>query len=107
MLVVQVAFIIYYLDKTTIKPLLTSLFLRLHRNNRYMEQGMNKQKDSSAVFKRCNFSLTQEVSDDIDAITFLPRTFKINRSEVVKAGIEALKMMHEDVLIDFLQKKAK
>nr|WP_321271209.1 hypothetical protein [uncultured Tolumonas sp.] len=64
---------------------------------------MNKEKESTAVFKRCNFSLTQEVSDDIDAITFLPRTFKINRSEVVKAGIEALRMMSEDDLIVFLK----
>jgi hypothetical protein len=64
---------------------------------------MNKEKESTAVFKRCNFSLTQEVSDDIDAITFLPRTFKINRSEVVKAGIEALRMMSEADLIAFLK----
>ncbi len=64
---------------------------------------MNKPKESNAVFKRCNFSLTQEVSDEIDMISFLPKTFKINRSEVVKAGIEALKMMPEADLIAFLK----
>ena len=64
---------------------------------------MNKPKEANAVFKRCNFSLTQEVSDEIDMISFLPKTFKINRSEVVKAGIEALKMMPEADLIAFLK----
>lgn len=64
---------------------------------------MTLPKKTNAVFKRCNFSLTQEVSDDIDELSMLPRTFKINRSEVVKAGIEALKMMPEAELIIFLK----
>ncbi|HHQ4590646.1 TPA: hypothetical protein ACSP19_004114, partial [Aeromonas veronii] len=65
---------------------------------------MTLPKKSNAVFKRCNFSLTQEVSDDIDELSMLPRTFKINRSEVVKAGIEALKMMPEAELIIFMKR---
>ena len=59
---------------------------------------------SQAVFKRCNFSLTDAVSHDIDLLALLPRTFKFNRSDVVKAGVAALKMMPEEDLIAFFEK---
>ncbi len=61
-------------------------------------------KESMAVFKRCNFSLTDAVSQDIDRLALIPRTFKFNRSEVVKAGVEALKLMPEEEMIAFFEK---
>jgi hypothetical protein len=65
---------------------------------------INTPKESSAAFKRCNFSLTEAISSDIDKLSLLPRTFKFSRSEVVRAGIEALNQMKESDLIAFFEK---
>lgn len=48
-------------------------------------------RESKAVFQRYHFSLTKQVSEDIDDL-LLP---KMSRSDVVKAGILALQMMTE------------
>lgn len=55
-------------------------------------------------FERYTFSLTPEVSKDIDALTLIPREFKVNRSEIVKAGIEILKSLPDDELVNTLKK---
>ena len=55
---------------------------------------------SQAVFKRYNFSLTEDVSERIDEITMI--TKRINRSDVVKAGIEALYRLPKDEQIELL-----
>ena len=54
-------------------------------------------------FIRCTFSLTQEVSDAIERLSLLPRTFHSNRSEVVKAAVELLETMPEERVIDLLK----
>lgn len=55
------------------------------------------------VYQRYTFSLTKEVSDDIDKLTLAPRDFRINRSQVVKAGIEVLKGLSETQLVKALK----
>ena len=50
------------------------------------------------------FSLNPSVSQAIDDISLIPRSFKINRSEVVKAAVEYLKNLPEEQLIEILQK---
>ena len=54
-------------------------------------------------FIRCTFSLTQDISDAIERLSLLPRTFHSNRSEVVKAAIELLETMPEDQIIERLR----
>lgn len=51
-------------------------------------------KQSSAVFKRFGFSLTDELSERIDALTTLG--VRVTRSDVVKAGVEALERLPKD-----------
>ena len=55
-------------------------------------------------FERYTFSLTPEVSSDIDALTLVPSEFRVNRSEVVKAGIELLKSFPDNELVKALRK---
>ncbi len=55
------------------------------------------------AYERYTFSLTPAVSADIDRLSLVSREFRINRSEVVKAGIEALKALSEDDLIEKLR----
>ena len=54
-------------------------------------------------FIRCTFSLTQDISDAIERLSLLPRTFHSSRSEVVKAAIELLETMPEERVIDLLK----
>lgn len=54
-------------------------------------------------FIRCTFSLTQEVSDAIERLSLLPRTFHSNRSEVIKAAVELLETMPEERVIELLK----
>ncbi|MCD9490169.1 hypothetical protein GLP30_04915 [Photobacterium phosphoreum] len=56
-----------------------------------------------ARFKRFNFSLTESVSEDIDAISLLPRNFKCSRSDVLKASILSFKTMSKAEQIEALK----
>jgi hypothetical protein len=67
---------------------------------------VNHAAASKAVFKRFNFSLTQQVSDDIDELSLVPRKFRANRSDVIKAGVVALQRMPEEKLIELLAEVA-
>lgn len=58
---------------------------------------------NQAKFKRYNFSLTDDVSRDIDSISLLPRDFKCSRSDVVKAAICSLKNLSEQEKISILK----
>ncbi len=49
---------------------------------------------SRVIFERYTFSLTKKVSDDIDDLCLT--TKKINRSDVIKAGVIALQRMAKD-----------
>jgi len=59
-------------------------------------------KPSVAVFKRTTFSLTDEMNAEIDQLVLAPRTFKVCRSDVVRAGVRALQRMDADQVIALL-----
>lgn len=61
-------------------------------------------KPKQKKFERYTFSLTPEVSNDIDEITLASREFRVNRSEVIKAGIELLKSLPDEDLMIALKK---
>lgn len=67
------------------------------------KQPATQPKVREKKFERHTFSLTQEASQAIDSLSCLPRTFRSSRSDVVKAGIEALKRMSEDEVIKLLE----
>lgn len=47
------------------------------------------------TFERCMFSLTNEVSREIDRLSLVPRDFRASRSDVVKAAIAAFAALPE------------
>jgi len=75
---------------------------------RALEKGtaFKEQKQRNVTHIRVNFSLTAEVSADIDALSLVPKTFRTSRSDVVKAGIIALKTMPKDELVALLDRVA-
>ena len=56
------------------------------------------------VYERCMFSLTKAVSEDIDHISYMPRDFRVNRSDVVNAAIDFLKSHPAEEVIKQLMK---
>lgn len=54
------------------------------------------------VFERYTFSLTRSTSDEIDRLLMIPRTVRVNRSDIVKAGVEALSRLSEEELVTLL-----
>lgn len=50
---------------------------------------------SNAKFERCMFSLTAEVSAEIERLSLVPREFRASRSDVVKAAIAAFTELPE------------
>ena len=54
------------------------------------------------VFERYTFSLTRSTSDEIDRLLMIPRTVRVNRSDIVKAGIEALGRLSDEELVSIL-----
>jgi len=61
-------------------------------------------KKREKIYERYTFSLTPEVSKDIDSISFMPGDFRANRSDVIKAGISLLKSMPKGDVIEQLRK---
>lgn len=59
---------------------------------------------SKAVFKRVTFSLTDQISEEIDRLSLIPRGFRATRSDVVRAGVAALSAMTEDQVVALLDK---
>jgi len=47
------------------------------------------------TYERCMFSLTHEVSKEIDRLSLVPRDFRASRSDVVKAAIAAFAALPE------------
>ena len=64
--------------------------------------GQKKIVKSNAIFKRCNFSLTEELSETIDDLTAI--TKRISRSDVVKASLGAFKELSKEEQISELEK---
>lgn len=56
------------------------------------------------VFERYTFSLTPDLSDDIDKLSFMPRDFRSNRSDVIKAAISLLNSLPKQEIIEYLKK---
>lgn len=54
-------------------------------------------------FQRYTFSLTADVSAEIDKLSLVPREFRTSRSDVVKAGVEALKRLPKSDLVALLR----
>lgn len=61
-------------------------------------------KKKGRVYKTYTFSLTEEVSADIDRLSCAPSDFRSSRSDVVKAGVMLLKQLPQDKLVDLLNK---
>lgn len=57
---------------------------------------------TTRVFERYTFSLTKSTSDEIDRLLMIPRTIRVNRSDIVKAGIEALGRLSEEEFVSIL-----
>lgn len=75
--------------------------------NRQLYSSMNNTDKKSSNFIRCIFSLNEEVSKEIDRISYLPKSFRAGRSDVVKAALSVLKAMPEDEIIKYLQSVTK
>lgn len=54
------------------------------------------------VYKRTTFSLTDELNRQIDMLSLSSRTFRVSRSDVIRAGILALNSMPEAELLELL-----
>lgn len=57
---------------------------------------------TSRIFERYTFSLTRSTSDEIERLSLTPRNIRVSRSDIVKAGIEALSRLSEEELIAIL-----
>jgi len=55
------------------------------------------------VYERYTFSLTPDISKDIDEISYLPSDFRVNRSDVIKAAILLLKNKDKKIIIEQLR----
>ncbi|TXL05171.1 hypothetical protein BMR07_10595 [Methylococcaceae bacterium CS1] len=55
-----------------------------------------KSKDTSnAIFKRYTFSLTTEISENIDRLTLRSKTRRISRSDIIKLGLYSLNSLND------------
>lgn len=83
--------------------LLRKLFI-LSNSPRATMPKSNTPVQSAAVFKRVTFSLTDQISEEIDRLSLVPRGFRASRSDVVRAGVAALAEMTEEQLVALLDK---
>lgn len=58
-------------------------------------------------FERKTFSLNAEVDAQIDQLSYLPRDFKVSRSDVVKAAVGLLASLSEAEIIEVLRNSSK
>lgn len=68
------------------------------------KEPIKEQQPSKAVFKRVTFSLTDQISEEIDRLSLVPRGFRATRSDVIRAGVVALSAMTEDQVVAILDK---
>nr|WP_302685095.1 hypothetical protein [Pseudomonas syringae]UVN17946.1 hypothetical protein pPsy0479a_00114 [Pseudomonas syringae] len=62
-----------------------------------------RKRKKASTFVRTTFSLSKDVNRQIDKISLLPRTFRISRSDVIRAGIMALQELDKADLIALLE----
>lgn len=65
--------------------------------------GSPAERTQTRQFIRCTFSLTAEISEAIERLSLLPRTFHANRSDVVKAAIALLETLPEEQVVELLK----
>jgi len=61
-------------------------------------------KAKKRVFERYTFSLTSGLSRDIDKLSYMPRDFRANRSDVIKAAVNLLNSLPKKEIIEQLIK---
>ena len=61
-------------------------------------------KESKAPGKHYTFYLDTSISERIDKLTLIPRTQRISRSDIIRAGVELLEKLSEAELDKFLRK---
>lgn len=66
-----------------------------------------RKRKKAPTFVRTTFSLSKDFNKQIDKISLLPRTFRISRSDVIRAGIIALQKMEKGELIALLETASK
>jgi Arc/MetJ-type ribon-helix-helix transcriptional regulator len=66
-----------------------------------------RKRKKAPTFVRTTFSLSKDVNRQIDKISLLPRTFRISRSDVIRAGIMALQNLEKAELITLLENASK
>ena len=66
-----------------------------------------RKRKKAPTFVRTTFSLSKDFNKQIDKISLLPRTFRISRSDVIRAGIIALQNLEKGELIALLEKASK
>lgn len=71
------------------------------------KRGPYQKTKSRSAFKRVTFSLSENVEQDILKLSRMPRDFTINKSQVVRAGILALREMDRTTLLELLERVAK
>ncbi|MFJ3487142.1 hypothetical protein ACIPL1_27540 [Pseudomonas sp. NPDC090202] len=62
-----------------------------------------KKAKVAAKSKRVNFSLDDKIDKQIDKVSLWPRSFKATRSDVVRAGIQALMAMPRNEAVELLR----
>ncbi|WP_339730210.1 hypothetical protein [uncultured Pseudomonas sp.] len=67
-------------------------------------QKLDAPAPSTAAFKRVTFSLTNQISEEIDRLSLIPRGFRASRSDVIRAGVAALTSMTEEQIVALLDK---
>ena len=67
----------------------------------------NEPKKINDRYKVYTFSLDQTTSEKIDQLTLKTRSFRVNRSEIVRASIQYLENASIEVLEDLIKKVKK
>ncbi|HCE7957556.1 hypothetical protein FA213_27325 [Pseudomonas aeruginosa] len=70
-------------------------------------KSVKRKRKPKATYKRLTFSLSESVEKDILKLSRVPRTFAINKSQVVRAGVLALMEMDRAVLLAVLERAVK
>lgn len=66
-----------------------------------------RKRKKAPTFVRTTFSLSKELNKQIDKISLLPRTFRISRSDVIRAGVMALQSLEKAELVALLESASK
>lgn len=66
-----------------------------------------RRRKKAPTFVRTTFSLSKDVNKQIDKISLMPRAFRVSRSDVIRAGVIALKKLEKGELLALLEAAAK